>query len=81
MANASEKPVVTPCPVLAAWQGSEQVMQRLMKGCVVFLPPDTKKIQREHLSENVDLLAPLLEHVGPLASNINCIIWSSEKPS
>ena len=66
MANASATAEGVACPVLKAWQGSEQVMQRLMQGCVVYLPPSTKKIKREHLAENVDLLAPLLENLGPL---------------
>ncbi|CAE7794199.1 unnamed protein product [Symbiodinium sp. KB8] len=52
------------CDVLKAWQNSEIVMRRLTQGMLVHLPNDAKKIKREHLGENVDLLAPILEHVG-----------------
>ena len=55
------------CPVMTAWHGSQIVMTRMMQGQVVHLPPQTQKIKREHLSENVDLLGPLLNHLGYLA--------------
>ena len=52
------------CDVLKAWQQSETVMRRLTQGMLVHLPNDAKKIKREHLGENVDLLAPILQHLG-----------------
>ncbi|CAE7345520.1 unnamed protein product [Symbiodinium microadriaticum] len=39
-------------------------MNRLIQGCLVFLPPETKKIKREHLGENVDLLGPMINNLG-----------------
>lgn len=54
------------CEVLIAWRKSETVLRRLNQGMLVHLPNDAKKIKREHLGENVDLLAPVLEHLGSL---------------
>ena len=61
---AEPEPEVTSCDVLKAWQKSEVVMRRLNHAMLVHLPSDAKKIKREHLGENVDLLAPILEHLG-----------------
>lgn len=60
-----EQPSYT-CAVLQAWQKSQQVMNRMMQGCLVHLPADSKKIQRAQLGENVDLLGPLICELGPL---------------
>ena len=67
MADEAAEPEVKPCPVLSAWEKSKTVMNRLMQGCLVHLPPDTKKIKRDHLAENVELLGPLIKNVGFLA--------------
>ena len=61
---AEPEPEVTSCDVLKAWQKSEVVMRRLNHAMLVHLPSDAKKTKREHLGENVDLLAPILEHLG-----------------
>ena len=53
-----------PCVVLQAWKSSPTVMNRLLQGMLVHLPPDTKKIKRDHLGENVDLLGPMINNVG-----------------
>ena len=52
------------CEVLKAWQTSEVIMRRLNQSMIVYLPSDAKKIKREHLGENVDLLAPILQNLG-----------------
>ena len=54
------------CAAIRAWRKSEQVMARMMQGSLVFLPAECKKIQREHLGENVDLLGPLIAELGSL---------------
>lgn len=67
MAKAPEtdyKPDAVDCPVLLAWQASSVVMQRLLQGMVVHLPNNCQKIKRDHLGENVDLLAPIIENLG-----------------
>ncbi|CAE7224527.1 unnamed protein product [Symbiodinium sp. CCMP2592] len=64
MADQAAEPEVKPCDVLSAWEKSKTVMNRLMQGCLVHLPPDTKKIKRDHLAENVELLGPLIKNVG-----------------
>ena len=61
----STQPEMT-CPVLRAWQKSPLVMNRLLQGRLVFMPAESKKFKREHLGENVDLLAPLIDAVGSL---------------
>lgn len=60
---AAEAPL-EPCVILQAWKNSPAVMTRLLKGMLVHLPPDCKKIKREHLGENVDLLAPMINNLG-----------------
>lgn len=67
MADSAAEPEVKPCAVLSAWEGNKTVMNRLMQGCLVHLPPDTSKIKREHIAENVELLGPLIKNLGPLA--------------
>ena len=68
MAKAPEmehpKPDVVDCPVLSAWQASDVVMHRLLRGMLVNLPSNCQKIKREHLGENVELLAPIIENLG-----------------
>ena len=64
--SSAADPEPETCAVLKAWQKSEQVMNRMMQGCLVHLPANCKKIQRVHLGENVDLLGPLLAELGPL---------------
>ena len=77
MAKAQEdhepQTVDCDCEVLKAWQKSETVMRRLTQGMLVHLPSDAKKIKREHLGENVDLLAPILENLGSLNLNISLL--------
>ncbi|CAE7328630.1 unnamed protein product [Symbiodinium sp. KB8] len=69
MADSAAGPEVSeasldPCVILQAWKSSPTVMNRLIQGCLVFLPPETKKIKREHLGENVDLLGPMINNLG-----------------
>ena len=58
------------CAVIRAWRKSEQVMGRMMQGCLVYLPGESKKIQRVHLGENVDLLGPLIAELGSLPETL-----------
>ena len=68
--EGSETPGPSTDPIIKAWQGSQLVMNRLLAGCLVQLPAGCKKIKREHLGENVELLAPILDKVGPLMASI-----------
>ena len=65
MAEAGDAPKIT-CPVITSWQSSQIVMGRMLGGKLVFLPADAGKFKREHLGENVDLLAPLIDQLGSL---------------
>ena len=50
------------CPVLAAWKQSSVVMSQLLKDRLVILQYPT--LSRASLADNVDLLAPLITHMG-----------------
>ena len=52
------------CPVLAAWRKSDTMMLRLTQTSLIQIPPKTVKLSRDNLSENVDFLAPLINHYG-----------------
>ena len=72
MAAPANEPDFNPsCPVLLAWQGSVTVMNRMMQGQVVYLPPGATKLNREILSENVDLLGPLINQLGYSAQAVS----------
>ena len=71
MADSAAGPPVAdasldPCVILEAWKKSPIIMTRLMQGMLVHLPSDCKKIKRDHLGENVDLLAPMINNLGVL---------------
>ena len=62
MAEAHE---VERCPVLRAWSKSPTVMSFLMKGKVVVL--QHPQLGRATLEDNADLVAPLIDVLGPSA--------------
>ena len=51
-----------PCSVMRAWAQSPLVMQQLLNGKLVVLQYNT--LGRPAVSDNVDLLAPLINHIG-----------------
>ena len=55
-----------PCVILEAWKKSPIIMTRLMQGMLVHLQKKRKKIKRDHLGENVDLLGPMINNLGVL---------------
>ena len=65
MAEAGDAQKIS-CPVITSWQSSQIVMGRMLGGKLVFLPADAGKFKREHLGENVELLAPLIDQLGSL---------------
>lgn len=52
------------CPVLKAWAGSPCVAQRLLKSRILAVNHAT--LGRPALSDNVEVLAPLINHLGTL---------------
>lgn len=51
-----------PCPVMRAWSQSSVVVQQLLKGKLVVLQYNV--LGRPAVSDNVELLAPLINHIG-----------------
>ena len=51
-----------PCPVMRAWSKSSVVVQQLLKGKLVVLQYNT--LGRPAVSDNVELLAPLIDAIG-----------------
>ena len=64
--SAAETTPNSACPVLSLWHQSPIVMSRVTQTSLVQIPPKTVKIKREHLADNVDLLGPLINHLGAL---------------
>ena len=52
------------CPVLSAWANSRVVMSQLLKDKLVIL--QYPHLTRDSLADNVDLLAPVINLLGPL---------------
>ena len=69
-------PDLPECPVLAAWGLSEGLMNRLCKANLLVL--QYQSLGRPTLSDNVELLAPLINNVGALHCNI-CVAKGSKK--
>ena len=56
------------CPVLRAWAGTPCIMQRLLKSRILAVNHAT--LGRAALSDNVEVLAPLINHLGTLDGSI-----------
>ena len=56
------------CPVQSAWAKSTVVMSQILKDKLVILQYPT--LSRASLADNVDLLAPLINHLGILIQTI-----------
>ena len=52
------------CPVLSAWKASEAVMNQVLKDKLVVV--QYAHLGRSSLADNVDLLAPVICHLGVL---------------
>ena len=52
----------TGCPVLSAWKASPVIMNQLLKDRLVIM--QYEHLGRASLADNIDLLAPLISHVG-----------------
>ena len=58
--------VPEPCPVLRAWSKSQVVMNQVVKAKRLLLLQH-KKLGRAMLVDNMEVLAPLINHLGNLA--------------
>ena len=65
-ADDESKSNLEACPILTEWQKSSVIMGRVTQTSLVQIPLKTLKIKREHLSDNVDLLGPLINNLGIL---------------
>ena len=65
---APDASVPEPCPVLMAWKTCPVVMAQLAKSKRM-LVLQHNKLNRAVLIDNMEALAPLINHLGNLASN------------
>lgn len=63
------------CPVLGAWSKCPVVMAQLAKSKKM-LVLQHKKLNRAVLVDNMEALAPLINHLGNLASNASLYVNS-----
>ena len=70
--GAMDAPDAEPCPVMRAWSKSPVVMQQMMNGKLVVLQYNT--LGRPAVSDNVDLLAPLINHIGASSAILHVLL-------
>ena len=66
--NMADKCELPDCPVLRAWMTSDVIMNRVCKPTLLIL--QHKTLGRPTLSDNVELLAPLINHIGAQSCNL-----------